>query len=139
MGKHTDTETVAAVQTGRERMTREERRAAEREETERAAVRLERPADASRVVEGAGAVAELPHRIIDAAADQVQTGACAVMDVLVSGGVQWSDVQREDVRAAVTRAAVHVAGSITDQTPEDDARERACWALWSVVGAVSAR
>lgn len=135
MSKHVDAETV---QTGRERMTREERRAAEREAAERAAVRLERPDDVSSVLEWAGAVAELPHRISDAAADEIRAGARAVMSELVPGAVQWSDAEREDVRAAVTRAAVHVAGSITDQTPEDDARELACWALWSVVGAVSA-
>ena len=122
-------------------MAREERRAAERakrEESERAAVRLERPADVSSVVAWAAAVESVPHRISDAAADQVRTGARAVMDVLIAGGVQWSDAQREDVRAAVTRAAVHVAGSITDQTPDDDPRELACWALWSVAGAASA-
>ena len=121
-----------------ELMAREERRAAEREAADRAAVRLERPADVSSVLEWAGAVAALPHRISDAAADEIRAGARAVMSELVTGAVQWSDVQREDVRVAVTRAAVHVAGSITDQTPEDDARELACWALWYVVGAVSA-
>lgn len=120
-----------------ELMAREERRVAEREESERAAVRLERPTDAACVLEWAGAVAELPHRISDAAADEIRAGARPVMDVLIGGAVQWSDVQRTDVRAAVKRAAVHVAGSITDQTPEDDARELACWALWSVVGAAA--
>ena len=121
------------------REEREERRAAEREESERAAVRLERPADVSSVLAWAAAVEAVPHRISDAAAVEMRAGARAVLDVVTSGGVQWSDAEREDVRAAVARAAVHVAGSITDQTPEDDARELACWALWSVVGAVSAR
>lgn len=136
---------VPAVQSAMQRrrlelMAREERRAAEREEreeSERAAVRLERPDDAARVLEWADAVAALPHRISDAAADQVRTGARAVMGAIIAGGVQWSAVQREDVRAAVTRAAVHVAGSITDRTPDDDPRELACWALWSVVGAAA--
>ena len=111
--------------------------AAEREAAERAAVRLERPDDASSVVAWAAAVESVPHRISDAAAAEMRAGARAVLGVLIPGGVQWSDAQREDVRAAVTRAAVHVAGSITDRTPEDDPRELACWALWSVVGAAS--
>ena len=130
---------MQTVPARRAREEREERRAAEREESERAAVRLERPADVSSVLAWAAAVEAVPHRISDAAAVEMRAGARAVLDVVTSGGVQWSDAEREDVRAAVARAAVHVAGSITDQTPEDDARELACWALWSVVGAVSAR
>lgn len=98
---------------------------------------LDRPDNLLEVLHWAESITTLAHPINDTNAATIEAGARAIGRAILHNDTQWTTPDRQTAQKVLTRAAIHVAGSITEQMEDDDPRELACWALWAAVNTIT--